>query len=80
MLGGPAKQPLCSILLEYDKGDDALYALGSYGGEMFDQFFERFEPRLQMEWGISDVRTRVSGEVKAVPIADYSRTQMMCGA
>ena len=80
VLGGPARQPLCSILLEYDNADDALYALGSYGGEMFDRFFERFRARLQMESGMSEVRTRVSGEVIAVPVSEYSRTQMMCGA
>jgi arsenite oxidase small subunit len=80
VLGGPAKQPLCSILVEYDSADDGLYALGSYGGEMFEQFFERFGPRLQMEWGLSDVRRPVSGSVAAVPVNEYSRTQMMCGA
>ena len=80
VLGGPAKQPLCSILLEYDDAEDGLYALGSYGGEMFDRFFRQFAARLQLEWGTSDVRRSVSGSVRAVPISEYSRTQMMCGA
>ena len=59
VLGGPAKQPLCSILLEYDDAEDGLYALGSYGGEMFDRFFQQFAARLQLEWGTSDVRRSV---------------------
>lgn len=80
VLGGPAKQPLCSILLEHDKVDDTLYALGSYGGEMFEQFFERFGPRLQIEWATSDVRQIASEGVVAVPIDTYSSSQMMCGA
>ncbi|MFT5449902.1 MAG: arsenite oxidase small subunit [Gammaproteobacteria bacterium] len=79
VLGGPARQPLCSILLEFDDADDALYALGSFGGEMFDQFFARFGPRLQMEWGTSNLREVVSGTAQVVPISEYSRTQMMCG-
>ncbi|MFT5175777.1 MAG: arsenite oxidase small subunit [Gammaproteobacteria bacterium] len=80
VLGGPAKQPLCSILLEHDSADDTLYALGSYGGEMFEPFFERFGPRLQIEWATSDVRRTASADVLAVPFDTYSRSQMMCGA
>jgi len=79
VLGGPAKQPLCTILLEHDAGEDALYALGSYGGEMFDRFFATFTPRLQLEWGMSDVTAAVTASARAVPIEDYSRTQMLCG-
>ena len=80
VIGGPAKQPLCSILLEHDSINDALYVLGSYGGEMFEQFFARFGARLQLEWATSDVRKPVTGDVLAVPVGTYSRTQMMCGA
>ncbi len=79
VLGGPAKQPLCTILVEHDAGDDSLYAIGSYGGEMFDRFFATFAPRLQLEWGMSDVSAAVTGATRAVPIEDYSRTQMLCG-
>lgn len=80
VLGGPAPQPLCSILLEFDADDDGLYALGSFGGEMFDPFFTRFGPRLQMEWGTANVRRLVSGSTPVVPMSEYSSTQMMCGA
>ncbi len=80
VLGGPAKQPLCSILLEHDPGDDALYAVGSYGGEMFEKFFDTFKERLQLEWGTRDVRALVRGSSQVVTIDEYSRTQMMCGA
>jgi Rieske Fe-S protein len=80
VLGGPAKQPLCTILLEYDPADDALYALGSHGGEMFQKFFDTFSARLQLEWGTRDVRAPVEGATEVVTIEEYSRTRMSCGA
>jgi Rieske Fe-S protein len=80
VLGGPARQPLCTILIEHDPAEDALYALGSYGGEMFEEFFQKFAHRLQLEWGIADVQARVEGSTAVVPISEYSRDQMMCGA
>jgi arsenite oxidase small subunit len=80
VIRGPAKQPLCSILIEYDRANDGLYALGSFGGDISDKFFKQFGPRLEIEWGSTDAHGRVSGGVMAVPINQYSRTQMMCGA
>lgn len=79
VLGGPAKQPLCAILLEHDPAEDSLYALGCHGGEMFTRFFDAFAPRLQLEWRLSDVRALVHGSAAVVPIDEYSRTQMLCG-
>lgn len=79
VLGGPAKQPLCAVVLEHDAAEDALYALGCHGGEMFTRFFDAFTPRLQLEWGLSDVRAPVHGSSAVVPIDEYSRTQMLCG-
>jgi Rieske Fe-S protein len=79
VLGGPAKQPLCTILIEHDPVEDALYALGSNGGEMFDRFFGAFGARLQLEWRRSDVRAPVRGSTAVVPMDEYSQTQMLCG-
>jgi Rieske Fe-S protein len=79
VLGGPARQPLCAIVLEHDPADDALYAIGSRGGEMFEKFFATFTPRLQMEWGLSNVRAPVTGSSTVLAIDEYSRTQMLCG-
>jgi Rieske Fe-S protein len=79
VLGGPAKQPLCTILLEHDPRDDGLHAVGSYGGEMFERFFASFTPRLQLEWGKSNVSEPATGACRTVPIESYSRTQMLCG-
>ena len=49
VLGGPARQPLATILLQSDPESGALSALGTVGGEMYDAFFEKFAFRLALE-------------------------------
>lgn len=51
VLGGPAKQPLAAILLEHDAKTDALFAVGTLGGELFDAFFEKYDFKLALEHG-----------------------------
>jgi len=80
VLGGPARQPLCTILIEYSEQDHALYALGSYGGEMFEKFFKRFTPRLRIEYERNDVDARVEKQARVLPLSEYSRTRILCGA
>jgi arsenite oxidase small subunit len=51
VVSGPAPQPLAAILLEHDAKRDEIHAVGTYGGEMFDEFFRKFQFRLQLEVG-----------------------------
>jgi Rieske Fe-S protein len=78
VLGGPAPQPLAAILLEYDERDGSLYAAGSYGGEMFDRFFEKFSFRLELEFNTANVRQEVANTAAVVPLAQYCQTQVLC--
>ena len=78
VLGGPAKQPLAAIVLEEDKHDAALYAVGTYGGEMFERFFREFGFRLALEHNTRDIRAAVSEIATVMPLADYSEKQMRC--
>ncbi len=78
VLGGPATQPLAAMLVEHNKDDDTLHALGTYGGEMYTQFFEKFGFRLAMELETNDVRKPVSGTSVVRTIAQYSANQMLC--
>jgi hypothetical protein len=78
VLGGPAPQPLAAILLEYDERDGSLYAAGSYGGEMFDRFFEKFSFRLELEFNTANVREEVANTAAVVPLAQYCQTQVLC--
>jgi hypothetical protein len=50
-LGGPAEQPLCAVLLEHDAKADTLTATGTLGGELFDDFFRKYEMKLSLEVG-----------------------------
>ena len=78
VLGGPAKQPLATILLQSEPESGALFALGTIGGEMYDDFFEQFAFRIALEHETSDIQ-RPAGETSVVMgIDEYSRTIMHC--
>ena len=77
VVAGPAPQPLAAILLEHAPGSDELYAVGTLGGEMFEQFFAKYAIRLELERGAA-TRKRV-GETSVVTELDaYCRQQVKC--
>lgn len=78
VLGGPASQPLTTIVLEYDEEEDRLTAVGTLGGEMYDQFFSRFSARLQLEYRISDIGELVAGSTEVVLLEKFSATRVSC--
>lgn len=78
VLGGPAPQPLAAIALEYDEEEDAIFATGTYGGELYRKFFDTFAFRLALEYETSDIQRKVSGTATVTSIEDYSATQMLC--
>ena len=51
VLSGPAPQPLCAILLAWEPKNDTLTAHATLGGEMFDEFFRKYEFKLGLEVG-----------------------------
>ena len=78
-MGGPAPQPLAAIALEYDPTAGTIYATGTHGGEMFDQFFEKFGPRLALEHGSSNIRVPAEKTSEVVDIESYSKMLRNCG-
>ena len=78
VLGGPAKQPLATILLQSEPGTGALHALGTIGGEMYDAYFEAFAFRLALEHRTSDIQRRSGATSVVTDIETYSRTIMRC--
>lgn len=77
VVAGPAPQPLAAILLEHDPNSDALFAMGTLGGEMFNQFFAKYGFKLAMEHGDS-VRKAVSGSTVVEELDSYCRQQVRC--
>jgi hypothetical protein len=77
VLAGPAPQPLAAILLDYDRNADELYAVGTVGGEMFDEFFAKYEFRLQLEHG-GRQKAAVEGACVVKGLEEYCRQQVKC--
>ena len=78
VLGGPAKQPLATILLQSEPESGALFALGTIGGEMYDAYFEKFAFRLALEHETGDIQRRAGETSVVMDIEAYSRTIMRC--
>ncbi|MFY9314087.1 MAG: twin-arginine translocation signal domain-containing protein [Burkholderiales bacterium] len=76
VLAGPAPQPLAAILLEYNAANDGLAAVGTLGGEMFNQFFAKYEMKLALE----GTRTRAPAESSCavIELENYCRQQVKC--
>jgi Rieske Fe-S protein len=77
VLAGPAPQPLAAILLEHDASRDELHAVGTLGGEMFNEFFRQFEFRLAMEHN-GAARSAVAGAAVVQSLDNYCRQQVKC--
>ncbi|MCE9641790.1 MAG: (2Fe-2S)-binding protein [Betaproteobacteria bacterium] len=78
VLGGPAPQPLSAILLEHDRVNDHLYAVGTLGGEMFEAFFAKYEFKLAIEYGDKRARQPVTGAAVVAELQKYCRQQVQC--
>jgi arsenite oxidase small subunit len=77
VVAGPAPQPLASIILEWNPANDEIHALGTLGGEMFDEFFEKFAFRLSLEHGAA-ARAAVTGSCVVQELENYCRQQVKC--
>ena len=77
VVSGPAPQPLAAILLEHDARTDELYAVGTFGGERFNEFFQKYEFKLSMEMG-GKAKDVVSATAKLTDLAAYSTQTAQC--
>jgi Rieske Fe-S protein len=76
VLAGPAPQPLAAILLEHDAKTDELSAVGTLGGEMFNQFFTKYEIKLSLEGGAP--RATAAATTVVHELENYCRQQVKC--
>lgn len=77
VISGPAPQPLAAILLEYDARTDELFAVGTFGGEKFNEFFQKYDFKLTMEMG-SRAKDVVTGTARLRDLASYSAQTAQC--
>jgi arsenite oxidase small subunit len=71
-------QPLASIRLEYDTGNDELYATGAYGAERFDDFFKAYRQELIEEYGVGVAKQEAVDSATVVLLSKYSAVQDRC--
>ena len=77
VVAGPAPQPLAAILLEHDARSDGLVATGTLGGELFNEFFAKYEFKLALEHGAT-ARQAVGGSCVVQELENYCRQQVKC--
>ena len=64
--------------LAVDEESGEIRALGTYGGDMFERFFERFGFQLALQSKLSDIRAPVGPRTIVVPLSEYSENSNVC--
>ena len=77
VLSGPAPQPLCAVLLEHDPRADTLTAHATLGGEMFHEFFRKYEAKLSFEMG-ARAANAVAGQTVVRNLDRYCKNPIQC--
>jgi Rieske Fe-S protein len=77
VLAGPAPQPLATILLEHNSNTDEIHAVGTLGGEVFNEFFSKYQFKLELEHG-GAARRAVDGSCVVQELENYCRQQVKC--
>jgi Rieske Fe-S protein len=77
VLAGPAPQPLCAVLLEHDAKADTLTAYATLGGEMFNEFFRKYEAKLSFEVGARAINP-VAREAVVRELDRFCRNTVQC--
>jgi Rieske Fe-S protein len=77
VVAGPAPQPLAAILLDYDPASDGIHAVATLGGELFNEFFRKYEFRLALEFG-GNAHAAVKGSCIVSELEHYCRQQVKC--
>ena len=74
---GPAEQPLCAVLLEHDAKADTLTAFATLGGELFDEFFRKYEFKLSLDVG-PKAKNAVAGRAVVRELDKFCRNSIQC--
>jgi Rieske Fe-S protein len=77
VLSGPAKQPLCAVLLTHDAKADTLTAYATLGAELFDEFFKKYELKLSFDVG-PKARSAVAGRSVVSALEKFCKNPIQC--
>ncbi len=77
VVSGPAPQPLCAVLLSHDRKADTLTAYATLGGELFDEFFSKYEMKLSLEVG-PKAKNAVAGKTVVTELEKFCRNPIQC--
>ena len=77
VLSGPAKQPLCAVLLTHDPKGDTRTAYATLGGELFDEFFRKYEMKLSLDVG-PRAKNAVAGQSIVRELERFCKNPIQC--
>jgi arsenite oxidase small subunit len=77
VLSGPARQPLCAVLLTHDAREDTLTAYATLGGELFEEFFRKYEMKLSLDVG-PKAKQAVANQAVVRELDKYCRNAIQC--
>lgn len=77
VMRGPASQPLCAVLLEHHAKDDTLTAYATLGGELFEDFFKKYDAKLSIEVG-AKARNLVQTRAVVSALEKFCRNPVRC--
>jgi arsenite oxidase small subunit len=77
VLSGPAEQPLCAVLLTHDPKTDTLTAHATLGGELFNEFFRKYQAKLSFEVGARAVNA-VGQQTAVRELEKFCRNTIQC--
>jgi arsenite oxidase small subunit len=78
VVGGPARQPLTTIIIEHEMQSDNYYATATLGGELYNEFFDKFGFRLALDNNSNDIRRPVENSTIAYTIDRYTSHAVKC--
>ncbi len=78
VVAGPAPKPLTTILLEHQAETDELYAIGTHGAVLFDDFFRAYKIDLIEEFGRGVAKQEVLETTTVVTVDVYTGQMVKC--
>ncbi len=76
VIDGPAPQPLTAIVLRYEGGK--LYAVGTLGKELYEDFFDVFKPDLRKLYRSTRKAKKLVDKCEVTEVEEYAQEVIRC--